>query len=65
NKKVDKAKSIFNTKVKHGVDVDNLWLNLNKREPSINNENDQLLEDYFSLFNDNNEEELSQLIDDT
>ncbi|CAG8802475.1 12402_t:CDS:2, partial [Gigaspora rosea] len=50
--------------VKRGVDVDNLWLNLNK-EPSINNENGQLPEDYYSLFNDDNEEELSQLIDDS
>ncbi|CAG8743505.1 5240_t:CDS:2, partial [Racocetra fulgida] len=64
-KKVEKARSILNTKVKRSVDVDNLWLNLNnKREPSINNENDQLPEDYCSLFNDGNEEELSHLIDD-
>ncbi|CAG8804014.1 8155_t:CDS:2, partial [Gigaspora margarita] len=63
NKKVEKAKSILNIKVKCGVDVDNLWLNLNKREPLVNNENDQLLEDYCSLFNDDNVEELSQLID--
>ncbi|CAG8757479.1 41788_t:CDS:10, partial [Gigaspora margarita] len=32
--------------------------------PLDNNENDQSLEDYCSLFNDDNEEELSQLIDD-
>ncbi|CAG8493923.1 46186_t:CDS:2 [Gigaspora margarita] len=48
NKKVEKAKSILNIKMK----------------PLINNKNDQLLEDYCSLFNDDNVEELSQLIDD-
>ncbi|RIB13782.1 hypothetical protein C2G38_2324563 [Gigaspora rosea] len=36
----------------------------NDPEPSVNNENDQLPEDYCSLFNDDNEEELSRLIDD-
>ncbi|CAG8798163.1 1337_t:CDS:2 [Gigaspora margarita] len=79
NKKVDKAKFILNIKVKRGDDINDLWLNLNinKRAnaicnnsyifeagPLVNNKNAQLLEDYCLLFNDDNEEELSQLIDD-
>ncbi|CAG8459362.1 27165_t:CDS:2 [Gigaspora margarita] len=52
NKKVEKANSILIIKVKRGNDVDDLWLNINKRE------------DYCSLFNNDNEEELSRLIDD-
>ncbi|RIA99868.1 hypothetical protein C2G38_2237031 [Gigaspora rosea] len=44
-------------KNKRGDDVNTLWLNINinKRGPSVNNKNNQLSEDYFSLFNDDNE----------
>ncbi|CAG8651888.1 23762_t:CDS:2 [Gigaspora rosea] len=57
NKKVEKAKLILNIKNKRGDDVNTLWLNINinKRGPSVNNKNNQLSEDYFSLFNDDNE----------
>ncbi|CAG8718685.1 42535_t:CDS:2 [Gigaspora margarita] len=69
NKKVEKAKSILNIKVKRGVDIDNFEhhcynTNIFETELLVNNENNQLLEDYCSLFNNDNVEEISQLIDD-
>ncbi|CAG8855720.1 22113_t:CDS:2, partial [Gigaspora margarita] len=50
---------------KRGVDVNNLWLNLKKSELSVIDENGQFPEDYYSLFNEDNVENLSQLIDDS
>ncbi|KAF0513854.1 hypothetical protein F8M41_017715 [Gigaspora margarita] len=39
--------------------------NIFETEPSVIDENDQLLKDYYSLFNEDNVENLSQLIDDS
>ncbi|CAG8827562.1 23264_t:CDS:1, partial [Gigaspora rosea] len=39
--------------------------NIFETEPSVIDENDQLPGDYYSLFNEDNVENLSQLIDDS